>query len=99
MDSQILFTPEMLRNLIPALVAGLLLGVAHSLTKRLGLVACVLGAGWLLLTISVGGVGFSPNDLTQVQNFLTTWKMEGTGVLLGIVIGYTLVKRTETKNT
>jgi len=92
-DNSLFSNPE-IQNLLAALIAGLLLGIASSVTKRLFLVACVIGACWILFEVVIAGVRFTPADIQYFRDIIVAWKLELVSILFGIVIGYSLVERT-----
>ena len=84
----------LLQRTIIGCICGILLGFGHKLTRRLfEAVALLGGVALIILVVSGQGALFDGFDPQVVFDFLITWKFELAGLVLGLIVGYSIVER------
>lgn len=82
------------QHIIPGLICGILLGISHNISRRLLEAVAVLGALALLFFMVAGnGADLQQFDFSIVTNWLTRWKYEIGGLIVGSIIGYSIISR------
>lgn len=94
MTIQSFLSEPALQKAVPGLICGILLGISHNISRRLLEAAAVIAAlAILFFMITNDGSSLMEVDYTVITGWLTLWKFELVGAIVGIIIGYSIVTR------
>lgn len=98
MTTQSILSNPALQHVILGLVCGILLGLGHNISRRLLEAAAVLGALAILFFMVTGdGASLQEIDFTVLKSWLARWKFDLAGLIVGGILGYSIVEGPRTK--
>lgn len=98
MTTENVFSDPTVQKIIAGAICGILVGVSHRVSRRFFEVAAAIAAIFIIyLLVTTDGQLVDQVAITRIKDFLAKWVYELGGFAGGVVVGYSLVERSQSK--